>query len=748
MIPLLLLCLCILDPIAATSAAKELPVAEQDGDSLDAQDDTAMEKFSHLISIIGSKGPRSEKRLARLSLTRLNFNTLYTNGSPELKESLNTLTQNLTRALTITAWSTHTKEIRVNALLRMAFTDLEALAENNAQRELVLTLQKNLNLGLAPALTGLRETLRKKLPLKTLLALAIIATGGFAAYKMSLGKKILHKVIDTTKKKLSKEFAAMEHLGELARTNEAEVAAYEQIRSDNQGTREIINPRTGHLELHTAEATYVRPQSSVNKAIHAFHTATSIIPHVTERLAAETAKDTAWFNQYNIRTNPDGSRKMVRVHYGAYDEMRYLSSEPAEDQTPDQTQQESLKLHRDSDGRWYKTYIREPLVKTILGQVDRSLTMADRILPLAETYRPLLEQALQLAEQYREMAHRGMDIFENPIVTSFIDSIGTITKTNLAQTFTWLKSNNFIREGGTTPGDLAADVRSRFNESTRTMTFYKVDEGGDEIVDSAKDMPKNIIDSITTIITQLTANGSASAELIKAITQQIRNGLENTRLFLSEIELWDTEANKIKASLSSTNTAGESQTFPIAYGQDNGKPYYEVALAAFSAETQTKLMTKARETQEAITMAREAGEALNNALRTKVIIRATFSKTPKTTAGTPGRGAGAGSGTSATPEQSTHKPIMYDVYIQNDMVKIYIPISAVERLFLTLDKIEITNPINFVQAVLEKATNFRRDSIDEILSVLHGGLASRLIDLTEQEKRVHAWRLREATATP
>jgi hypothetical protein len=707
MIPLLLLCLCIIDPITATSTAKELLVAEQKSDSLNALDDTAMEEFSHLISIIGSKGSRSEKRLIRLSLTRLTFNTLYTNGSPELKESLNTFTQNLTHALATIAWSTHTKEVRVNALLRMAFADLKELAKNQPQKELILSLQKNLHIGLAPALTGLRETLRKKIPFKALFALAIIAAGGFAAYKMSLGKKILHRVIDTTRNKLSKEFAALEHVGELARTNEAEIAAYQEVKIQHPDLQEILNPRTGRLELVTEEGTYVRPESSLSKGINAFYTATSVIPHVTERLAAETAKDTAWFNQYHILTHPDGSPQMVRVHYGDYDEMRYLSSEAAENQNPDLAQQASLKLYRDNNGTWHKTYVREPIVKTILGRVDRGLTIAGQALSILdrEEIRKLFENVNFKMEQAKNdfitwARHEGL----------------------------WNNDSNMLIPG----------LQSEWNAREQKLTYIALDG-------SRHEAPQSVVTFMFQTIRDLTTEGSAPVEMIKVITEQIKNSLENTRLFLSEIELWDTAANKIKASLSSTNTAGAIETFPIAYGQDNGKPYYEVALAAFSAETQAKLRTKARETQEAKTMARQAGEALNDALKTEIIVQAVLSKGPRTTAGTtPGRGAGAGagSGTSATPEQSTHKPIMYNVYIENDMVKIYVPISAVERLFLTLDKIDITNPIEFVAAVLQNAKYFRRDSIDEILSVLHGSLANRLINTAEQAKRVDDWKRR------
>jgi hypothetical protein len=711
MIPLLLLCLCIIDPITATSTAKELLIAEQKSDSLNALDDTAMEEFSHLISIIGSKGSRSEKRLIRLSLTRLTFNTLYTNGSPELKESLNTFTQNLTHALATIAWSTHTKEVRVNALLRMAFADLKELAKNQPQKELILSLQKNLHIGLAPALTGLRETLRKKIPLKTLLALTIIAAGGFAAYKMSLGKKILHRVIDTTKNKLSREFAAMQHLGELARTNEAEFAAYQHIQTQNPNLQEVLNPRTGRLELRTEEATYVRPESSVNKAIHAFHTATSLIPHVTERLAAETAKDTAWFNQYNILTHPDGSPQMVRVHYGEYDEMRYLSSDVFENANPTEEEKSNLKLYHDN-GRWHKTYLREPLVKTILGQVDRGLAMANLVLPLAHEYRLLINRALQLAEQYREIANRGVAILENPVVINFIDSIGTITKANLAQTFTWLKTNGFIREGGTTPADLAANVRNRFDQATRTMTFYKVGEDGGEIAGSAQNMPKSIIDNLTTVITQLTADGSASAELIKAITQQINNGLQNNKAFLQHFCLWDEETNKIKTTITNARS-----TYPVEFNQDNGRPYYRVALAAFSPREQAKFRTNAAGGSVAI-------------------------PTPaQQTTGTPGVGAGAGNGSTAVAEI---RPMTTEVIIEQtnsvEYVKIYAPLTPFERLFLVLDRANIEKTsdllITLRPEIYEIILGLKIGKIDPLSQTFRASLNAKLLPAQAAAERI------------
>jgi hypothetical protein len=576
MIPLFLLCLCLLDPITATSTVKELPAPEQHGDSVNALDDTAMEEFSDLISVIGSKGPRSEKRLTRLSLTRLNFNTLYTDGSPELKESLSTFTQNLTRALSTTAWSTHTKEVRVNALLRMAFTDLEALAGNNAQRELVLTLQKNLQLGLAPALTGLRETLRKQLPLKTLLALTIIAAGGFAAYKAGLWTKIVKKTLAPIKAELQ-----------------------------------------GPLDL-----------------------ATTLAPKVAE-------------------------------------------------------------LNTDA-------------VNSAMAEVPNMLAFARQALPIAEGYRLLLDQALPLAEQYREIANRGVAILENPVVINFIDSIGTITKANLAHTFTWLKTNGFIREGGTTPADLAANVRNRFDQATRTMTFYKVNEDGVEIEGSAQNMPKSIVDNLTTTITQLTADGSASAELIKAITQQINNGLQNNKAFLQHFCLWDEGTNKIK-----TTITNEGSEYPVEFNQNNGRPYYRVRLDAFPLTEQTKFRSNATAGSVAIPMP---------------------ATQPTSTPGT-GAGAGAGSGSTAVAEV---RPMSTEIIVEStngvEYVKIYAPLNPVERLFLVLDraKIEKTSDllITLRPEIYEIILGLKIGKIDPLSQTFRASLNAKLLSAQAAAERI------------
>ncbi|MEI7580438.1 MAG: hypothetical protein WCJ17_01435 [bacterium] len=592
MIPLLLLCLCLIDPITATSTVKELSAPEQHDDSLNALDDAAMEEFSHLISIIGSKGPRSEKRLTRLSLTRLNFNTLYTDGSPELKESLSTFTQNLTRALATTAWSTHTKEVRVNALLRMAFTDLEALAKNNAQRELVLTLQKNLQLGLAPALTGLRETLRKQLPLKTLLALVIIAAGGFAAYKAGLWKKLVKKTLAP-------------------------------IKAEFQGPLDL---------------------------------ATNLAPKVAA-----------------LNTDAVNSAMAQVPNMLAFAEQAH------------------------------------PLL-------ERYADLTERALPLAQDYRLLINRALPLAEQYREIANRGVAILEDPVVINFIDSIGTITKTNLAQTFTWLKTNGFIREGGTTPGDLAENVRNRFDQATRTMTFYRVDEYGAEIAGSAQNMPKNIVDHLTTIITQLTADGSASAELIKAITQQIKNGLTTNQAFLQHFGLWDEETNKIKTTITNAGSP-----YPVEFNQDNGRPYYRVALAAFSPIEQAKFRTNAAGGSVAI-------------------------PTPaQQTTGTPGVGAGAGAGAgSGSTAVAEIRPMTTEVIIEStngvEYVKIYAPLNPVERLFLVLDraKIEKTSDllITLRPEIYEIILGLKIGKIDPLSQTFRASLNAKLLSAQAAAERI------------
>jgi len=694
MILLLILCLCLMGTGSAASMTKEIP--EQEITTTDALTQTpdfseteyeVLESFSHLISIIGSKGPRSEKRLARLSRAMLNFNALYKEGSQELKASLAALTSNLTHALSTTAWSTHTKEVRVNALLRLAFADIEQSTHTLAQKVLLKELQNNLHIGLAPALIGLRETIRKKLPLKTLLALTILVGGGFAAYKMSLGKRILHRVIDTTKNKFSKELGEIEHISEFTRTSQPELDAYNNLKSQHQSIPETLNAATGRLQFTTPEGvTYTRPESALVKGINAFHTATTIVPALRDRLAAEARNDHYWFNEYNIMINPnDGSRLMVRVG----DEMRYLSSETQND--PDEEQKIALKLHL-LNGRWHKTYLREPLLRKALQTADNGIVLSTQIISLLD--RPDVQALIKNITFKFDQAR-----------TDFIAWAG---EKNI-----WDNENQKLRD----------DIRADWNETTQTITYIRPD-GTRHVA------PTSLGAFIFRTIRDLTAPDSGAMQLVKMITQQIKVSLDNYQLFLQSIDLWDTATNAIKKSISK-----DGREYSVSYDQENGKPYYEVSLDAFDEEMQRILQQKARETATAQSAARRAGVVLQSAIE---------SESP---ADAGSAGAGAGSGSSTTPPTINGPTFTYAVTITDRIVRIYTPLSPTERLFLVLDKIDIRNPIEFIHNVLQAATNFRGDSIDEILSVLHGVGANRFINTREQDHRVAQWRKRRAKST-
>jgi hypothetical protein len=666
--------------------SKELPEELQDQTAstvlIQDDEDTALENFSQLISTIRSKGPQSEKQLARLSRVRLHFARLYKTGTPELKEALQGLTQNLTHALATKAWSTRTKEIRVNTLLRLSYADIEESLQTSEQKELFSMLQKNLLLSLTPALIGLRETLRKKLPLKTILALAIITGSGLAAYKMSLGKKILHRVIDTTKNKLAREFAALEHIGTLAQTDRADLTAYEAVKTANPGGCEIYTPH-GTVEFITEDGTkYKKPQDSLRKGIDAFAQVAGIAPSITQLLAEKQAKDKEWFNAHNIMLNEDGTRKMVRITYDQNNQMRYLSSETVSNPSDQQKAQLMLYQH---NGAWHKTYLPESIIPKVLDTADRGIALGVQ----------------------------ALSVLDRPEIIGLIKNINVkleIARTDFAA---WARENNIWDEQNQ---QLITGIRADWDEATQTITYISSD-GTRHIA------PTSLGAFIFSTIRDLTAPDSGAMQLVKVITQQIKVSLDNYQLFLQSVGLWDTATNAIKKSISKDDTE-----YSVSYGQENGKPYYEVSLDAFNINMQRILQQKALETATTQSAIRRAGAAVQSVLESE-------SSAGAASAGA-GAGTGAGSGSSTTPPTINGPTFTYAVTITDRVVRIYTPLSPTERLFLVLDKIDIRNPVEFIDNVLRAATNFRGDSIDEILSVLHGVGANRFINLEVQRHRV------------
>ena len=697
MILLLILCLCLMGTGSAASMTKEMP--EQETTTTDISTQTpdfseteyeVLESFSHLISIIGSKGPRSEKRLARLSRAMLNFNALYKEGSHELKESLAALASNLTKALSTTAWSTHTKEVRVNALLRLAFADIEQSTHTLAQKALLKELQNNLHIGLAPALIGLRETIRKKLPLKTLLALTILVGGGFAAYKMSLGKRILHRVIDTTKNKLAPELAALTHIGTLAQIDRADLTAYEEVKNHHPTGREIYTPHGAVLFMTEDGTTYQKPRDSLRKGIDAFAQVASMAPSITQLLAEKQAKDREWFSAHHIMFNEDGTRKMVRVTYGQNNQMRYLSSETVNNPSEDQKAQ--LMLYEQA-GTWHKTYLPESMIPKVLDTADRGIALGVQALSILD--RPEIIGLLKNINEKLEVART--------------DFIAWAREKNI-----WDNENQKLRD----------EIRADWDETTQTITYISSD-GTRHVA------PTSLGAFIFRTIRDLTAPHSGSMQLVKVITQQIKVSLDNYQLFLQSLNLWDTDENAIKTSIFNNGTK-----YSVSYGQENGKPYYEVSFDAFDINMQRILRQKVQDTATTQSATTRTAIALQSVLESE-------SSASAASAGA-GAGAGAGSGSSTTPPIIDGPTFTYAVTIAAGLVRIYTPLSPTERLFLVLDKIDIRNPIEFVNNVLQAATNFRGDSIDEILSVLHGVGANRFINTKEQERRVAQWRSRTA----